>query len=122
MVGGAVGRHRMMQTRTSLGFAKDSGKKKKTPLLHSLCSAVLVCLDSTRFVRDGMTTFSTSLLSRRMRRATKSATESGGVTDLRGIMKSMSRSQMLKAGLRRSTIAAQPIVARLAPSKGRGAV
>jgi hypothetical protein len=29
---------------------------------------------------------------------------------------------MLKAGLRRSTIAAQPIVARLAPSKGRGAV
>src|ERR1700689_5145088 len=55
MVGGAVGRHRMMQTRTSLVFAKDSGKKKKTPLLHSLCSAVLVCLDSTRFVRDGMT-------------------------------------------------------------------
>ena len=47
----------MMQTRTSLVFAKDSGKKKKTPLLHSLCSAVLVCLDSTRFVRDGMTTW-----------------------------------------------------------------
>jgi hypothetical protein len=62
MVGGAVGRHRMMQTRTSLVFAKDSGKKKKTPLLHPPCSAVLVCLDSTRFVRDGMTAFPPSWL------------------------------------------------------------
>jgi hypothetical protein len=55
MVGGAVGRHRMMHTRTSLVFAKDSGREEKTPLLHSLRSAVLVCLDTTRFVRDGMT-------------------------------------------------------------------
>jgi hypothetical protein len=53
MVGGAVGRHRMMHTRTSLVFAKDSGREEKTPLLHSLRSAVLVCLDTTRFVRDG---------------------------------------------------------------------
>jgi hypothetical protein len=56
MVGGAVGRHRMMQTRTSRVIAKDSGKEEKTPLLHSRCSTVLVCLDITRFVRDGMTT------------------------------------------------------------------
>jgi len=55
MVGGAVGRHRTMHTRTSLVFAKDSGREEKTPLLHSLRSAVLVCLDTTRFVRDGMT-------------------------------------------------------------------
>jgi hypothetical protein len=45
-----------MQTRTSLVFAKGPGREEKTPLLHSLRSAVLVCLDTTRFVRDGMTT------------------------------------------------------------------
>src|SRR5579871_2543563 len=55
MVGGALGRHRMMQTRTSLVIAKDSGKEDKTPLLQPLCSAVLVSLDITQFVRDGMT-------------------------------------------------------------------
>src|ERR1700687_3462404 len=55
MVGGALERHRMMQTRTSLVIAKDSGKEEKTPLLHSRCSAMLVCLDITQFVRDGMT-------------------------------------------------------------------
>ena len=36
-------------------FAKDSGKEEKTPLLlHPPCSPVLVCLDTARFVRDGM--------------------------------------------------------------------
>jgi hypothetical protein len=60
MVGEATVPRRLLigrfENEPGLGPRKDSGKKKETPKPpHLACEELLVSLDSTQFVRDGMT-------------------------------------------------------------------